>query len=372
MNPIAIIGGGVIGLSIGWQLTRLGAVVALFEKGTAGSEASSAAAGMITPASEVRFGEEDLLKLFLESLNSYPVFIEELEKQSGLSTDFRTDGSLMVALDHDDEAELNRLHEYQKELGLSVEMISPAEVTALEPLLSGQCTAAIRADSEYFLDNLRLIESLKKAFLASGGQLHEGTRIERLEIEQGKVRAIKAKGERFPVSTVCLATGIHQDIEGLGDYLSLPVRPVKGQALELVNNQTIPLTRAIRTIHRYPVYLVPRSDGRIVVGATNEEMGLDHRVTGGALLDLLYGAWKILPATAEMEVRKTWVGFRPTAEDHCPILGRTGIEGLFVAMGMYRHGILLTPIVGKLMAELMVQEKESKFFDVFGTRRFQN
>src|SRR3989338_1948270 len=168
-KPIAIIGGGVAGLSIGWNLTRLGVPVTLFEKGTTGCEASSASAGMITPASEVRFGEEDLLQLFLESLNSYPAFVRDLEKACGRSTDFRQDGSLMVALDADDEAELNRLHQYQKELGLSVTMISPSEVTTLEPLLSGQCKAAIRADSEYFLDNLKLIEALKGAFVAGGG-----------------------------------------------------------------------------------------------------------------------------------------------------------------------------------------------------------
>jgi len=370
-QPIAIVGGGVIGLSIGWHLTKLGAKVCLFEKERVGSGASSAAAGMITPVSEVRFGEEKLLELFLESLHSYPSFISEIEKTSGIATDFQTSGSLMIAIDKDDEAELTRLYDYQKELGLNATLLTPEQIIHREPLLSHQCVAGIQAPDELFLDNKLLIASLKKAFIKNGGQLFENKLVESVKIEKGEVRAIMAGGSFLPVSQLIVASGLGSKIKGLPDHLALPIRPVKGQALELKNNQPRSLSRAVRTVHRYPIYLVPRCDGRIVVGATSEEMGTDTNVTGGAILDLLYGAWKVLPSSYDMTLTNTWAGLRPTSVDHSPIIGPTDVEGLFVAMGMYRHGILLTPIIGKLIAELVVKEQQSKYFEKFGWERFK-
>ncbi|MDO8519536.1 MAG: glycine oxidase ThiO [Deltaproteobacteria bacterium] len=362
-----IIGAGVTGLSIGWHLIRRGIPCLILEKGKAGGEASSAAAGMITPASEVRFGETDLLHLFLESLESYPQFVKELEEFSGLSVDFHA-GSALMAIDHDDEAELLRLYDYQKSLGLPVTLHTPEELARKEPNLS-HGVAALTSDKEFYLDNLLLIEALKKGFEKAGGKIREGVRVDAIETRNGQVSGVQAGGEILACSQVVLASGVHREMEGI-DPGWFPLRPVKGQALELKGEPGM-IRRAVRTVHRYPVYLVPRSDGRIIVGATSEEMGLDSRPTAGAVMDLLFGAWKALPASAEMELSRVWVGFRPTTPDHAPILGSTPIEGLHAALGMYRHGILLAPVVGKLMADWVAEEKESKYFETFGWRRFQ-
>ncbi len=370
-NPITIIGGGVIGLSIAWQLALRGKKVAVYEKNSVGSGATGAAAGMITPTSEIRFGEEELLKLFLESTSRYPSFIRELEKVSGHSTDFQTSGSLMVAIDHDDEAELERLFDYQKELGLEVNRLTPTEVREKEPLLSHQCVGGIFSASEYFLDARRLVESLKKALSAMNVPIFEGKKVESLEIQNGRVTSIQVGDEKIKMEQVIIASGIDQKVDGLPEELFFPIRPVKGQCVELQAPPSLRLIHAVRTLHRYPVYLVPRSDGRLTIGATLEEMGHDTTVTAGSLLDLIYGAWKIFPSVTEMPVVQSWAGLRPASSDHKPILGPTSVNGLYVAMGMYRHGILLAPIVGELMAELVGEEKNSPFFEIFGSKRFQ-
>lgn len=375
-QTVAIIGGGVIGLSIGWRLAQKGVATTVIEKGEAGCGASSAAAGMITPVSEIRFGEEALLRLFLESLQLYPDFVAELERESGTAIDFNRSGSYLIAIDRDDEAELERIYEYQKSLDLPVSRVTAATVADSEPLLSARFYAALEAKGECFLDNRLMVAALKKAFLASGGNLREQTPVTGVTLRGNRVESVEAGPEVFRTDSVILASGIHSEIEGLPDEAKIPIRPVKGQALELRMNSSSSLGRsqklgrAIRTIHRYPVYLVPRRDGRIIVGATTEEMGRDARVTGGALLDLLSGSWKILPAIEEMEFVGAWTGHRAATPDHAPVMGPTEVGGLFHAMGFYRHGFLLAPIAAQLIASLVAEGKDSSYFREFGSERF--
>lgn len=369
-QSIIIIGAGITGLSIGWNLSRLGAPVVLYEKGVVGGEASWAAAGMITPVSEIRYGEEEILNLFLESLALYPSFIKGLSDLNLGSADFRTNGSYMVAVDADDEVELNRLYDYQRALSLPVHPISVTEMVRSEPLLNPNCRAALEVTREFSLDNRLLVLALKEAITSHGGTVRENQPVDRLEIVNGKCESIIVRETRIKASRVILATGICTTIEGLPETFNLPIRPVKGQILHLLNNSGNHLSRSIRTIHRYPVYLVPRSDGRILVGATSEEKGFNKDVTAGAILDLLYGAWKVLPSIDEMPLVESCVGHRAAARDHAPILGPTEIEGLYMAMGMYRHGFLLAPLVGKLMADLVLMGRESNLMKEFGYRRF--
>lgn len=367
---ITVIGGGVIGLSIAWEIASRGEKIVLFEKGTIGSGASLSAAGMITPASEVHYGEEKLLQLFLKSLKLYPSFIQKLERETDLKTDFNTNGSLMIAIDQDDEAELTRLHDYQKSLGLDVDRLSSREVAQKEPLLSSHYVDALYAKEEYCVDNRLLIHALKQALQKNGGLIFENSPVQEVVFGKEKVAGVVVKNEMFKTDQIILATGVDAQLEGLPEDLNLPIRPVKGQALAVQMKGDQRLKHSIRTIHRYPVYLVPRSDGRLVIGATLEEMGMNTEVTAGALLDLIYGAWKILPLVYELPVVETWAGLRPTSRDHAPILGPTNYPGLHVAMGMYRHGILLAPVVGQLIADGVVEKKKTEFFDDFGIQRF--
>lgn len=367
-DNIIIVGAGVTGLSIGWQLRRMGIPVTLIDSASAGSGASLKAAGMITPAAEIRFGEPHLTKFFIESLNSYHQFVKELQNASGIDIDFQQKGALTVAIDGDDEAELERFHDYQKELGLDVQLISGAEVAELEPLIA-PTRAGLIAHHECFLDNRLLIQALLKAFTLSGGNIIENKRIDSLEIEDKKLKKITIGPEKWEVTQVILATG-HELPLGIPPELVLPLRPVKGQILELKTSPSLLPSRAIRSFHRHPAYLVPRSDGRLIVGATTEDVGLDDRPTAGGAFDLLKGAWRVLPAIEEMEVLAHHVGFRAAARDHSPLLGRTSVEGLSIALGMYRHGIMLAPLVGKIMAELIAEGKESEYLEMFSCKRF--
>ncbi|OGQ07294.1 MAG: glycine oxidase ThiO [Deltaproteobacteria bacterium RIFCSPLOWO2_12_FULL_40_28] len=369
MNQFTIIGGGVMGLSLAWRLAKASMHVTLFEKGLCGCEISGKAAGMITPASEIRFGEEKINNLFCYSLNIYDDFVKELLNDSKEDIDYHSHGALTVAIDQDDQLELLRLHEFQKELGLETKLLSREEILSLEPFINPSATLGLFAPKEKCLDNQKLVSALKKAFIHCGGQLYEQSQIDGIEIQNNRVQSIRIKNETLKVQELILTTGIHTQLEGLD--LSFPIRPIKGQAFEVaIPVKELP-KHPIRLIHRFPVYLVPRSDGRLVIGATSEEKGHDLTVTLGALMDLMYGAWKIYPNCQEYEMLSTWAGLRATAPDHAPILGPTPIEGLHVALGLYRHGILLTPIVSRLMTDWLLKKTMPELLVPFGFSRFK-
>ena len=323
-EPI-IIGAGVIGLSIGWHLTQLGFKPLVIDQGLAGQETSWAAAGMVTPASEIRFGEKHLTDFFLDALHAYPAFVSAIEKISGIKTDFQQNGSLLVAIDVDDEAELTRIYDYQKELGLDVSWLSEEQALLKEPLLSKGCHGFVNAPHECHIDNRKLTLALAKAFEVGGGKLVESKKVEALHVENGRVKEITVGNETMAATCVVLATGTRSNIKGLPEILSQILRPIKGQALCLRHGDTPTLKHAVRTIHRYPVYLVPRADGRLIIGASNEEKGWDALPTAGNMLDLIYGAWKVLPLAYEMEFVETWVGHRAATRDHSPVVGPTQI-----------------------------------------------
>jgi glycine oxidase len=271
-------------------------------------------------------------------------------------------------VDTDDEVELLRFHDYQKKLGLDVSLLSAEEVSQIEPLLA-PVKMGLLAPHECFCDNLLLVPTLAWAFTLNGGKIIEHKSVDAIKIEHVKVQGVTMGQETWEATQVVVATG-HKLPKGLPAEIVIPLRPIKGQALELRTAPHLLPKRAIRSVYRHPVYLVPRSEGRLIVGATNEDVGLDERVTGGAMLDLLTGAWRILPAIDEMEITGQWVGFRAATHDHSPVLGRTSVAGLTLAVGMYRHGILLAPIVGKTIAELIAQEKESEYLKMFSYKRF--
>ena len=373
-KKIIIIGGGVIGLGIGWQLAKAGVTVTIYDRAQAGRAASWAAAGMLAPLAEAHSEEPELLKLGSESLARYPQWTQELEADAEMSIGYRVDGTLIVGLEPDDTHQLRHLYTAQQHLGLDVEWLSGREAREIESALSPRVTAAIRCESDHQVDNRLMVNALQQAYHACGGVLHENSTIKRIVIENGVATGVQTQDDFQAADTLVLAAGCWSaQIQGVPDTLIPPVRPVKGQMLALQMEEGITIKNVIRTVRaRYPtsVYLVPRTDGRLIIGATSEEMGFDTRLTAGGVFELLRGAWEAVPGVYELPLLETWTGLRPGSRDNAPILGKTPIKNLIYATGHYRNGILLTPITAYEIAKLILTGETSETIAPFQLDRF--
>ena len=374
-KKILIIGGGVIGLGIGWQLAKAGASVTIYDRAEAGRAASWAAAGMLAPLAEAHTEEPELLKLGCQSLARYPQWVRELEADAEMSIGYRVEGTLIVGLEPDDTHQLRHLYTAQQDLGLDVEWLTGREAREIEPALSPRVTAAIRCESDHQVDNRLMVKALQRAYQRRGGTLYENEAIKSIHIENGKATGVKTRdGEKQNADVIVLSAGCESaQIQGLPDAIRPPVRPVKGQMLALQMEAGITVKNVIRTVRaRYPmsVYLVPRTDGRLIIGATTEEMGFDTRLTAGGVFELLRGAWEAVPGVYELPMLETWTGLRPGSRDNAPILGKTPIENLIYATGHYRNGILLTPITAYEIAKLILTGETSNTIARFRLDRF--
>ena len=371
---VIIVGGGVIGLGIGWQLAKVGCPVAIYERDIAGRAASWAAAGMLAPHAEVHFEERALLKLGAQSSRIYPEWVAELEADSQMSVGYRAEGTLIVGVDRDDARELEHHYESQQLLNLKVEWLTGAAAREMEPLLSPKITAAIWSKDDHQVDNRAMVDALTEAYRNANGILHENTPVDKIEIVAGKAKGIWVKNNLEEADVIVLAAGCWSNhIDGLPKAAQPPVRPVKGQMLALQMEEGIVLQKVIRAPRaKYPadVYLVPKDDGRLVIGATSEEMGFDTRLTAGGLFELLRGTWEAVPGIYDLPVLETWTGLRPGSRDNAPILGETGIENLIIATGHYRNGILLTPITAREIASLILTGETSETIAPFQLSRF--
>ena len=374
-KKILIIGGGVIGLGIGWQLAKAGATVTIYDRAEAGRAASWAAAGMLAPLAEAHTEEPELLKLGCQSLARYPQWVRELEADAEMSVGYRVEGTLIVGLEPDDAHQLRHLYTAQQDLGLDVEWLTGREAREIEPILSPRVTAAIRCESDHQVDNRLMVKALQRAYQRCGGVLHENNAIESINIKNSVVTGVQVHGSgEQNADVIVLSAGCESaQIQGLPDAIRPPVRPVKGQMLALQMEAGITVKNVIRTVRaRYPtsVYLVPRTDGRLIVGATSEEMGFDTRLTAGGVFELLRGAWEAVPGVYELPLLETWTGLRPGSRDNAPILGKTPIENLIYATGHYRNGILLTPITAYEIAKLILTGETSTTIVPFRLDRF--
>ncbi|MDE0427271.1 glycine oxidase ThiO [Candidatus Poribacteria bacterium] len=373
-KKIIIIGGGVIGLSIGWQLAKAGAAVTIYERAQAGRAASWAAAGMLAPLAEAHSEEPELLKLGSQSLACYAQWVDELEADAKMPIGYRVEGTLIVGLESDDTHQLRHLYTSQQELGLDVEWLNGRAAREIESALSPRVTAAIRCATDHQVDNRLMVQALQRAYQTHDGVLYENSTIERIVIENGAATGVQTQNGFHEAEVLILAAGCWSaQIEGLPDRVIPPVRPVKGQMLALQMEEGITVKNVIRIVRaRYPtsVYLVPRSDGRLIVGATSEEMGFDTRLTAGGVFELLRGAWEAVPGIYELPLLETWSGLRPGSRDNAPILGKTPIENLIYATGHYRNGILLTPITAYEIAKLILTGETSETIAPFQLNRF--
>lgn len=367
---VVIIGAGVIGLAIAWRLAAREVSVTLFDKGVAGSGASHAAAGMLAAVMEAEPGEEALVTLGRASQMRWPHFAAELKGVSGIDVQLRDEGTLILAVTADDRARLMHQLAFQQKLGLPVEWINAAEARRREPHLAATLAGAVYSPQDHQVDNRKLVTALLQAACTAGAIINQHQAVAEITTAAGRATGIVlANGKAFPADVVVLAAGAwSRGIGGLGASLRPPVRPVKGQMLALRMDSQTPLVRHV--LCAPCVYLVPRRDGRLLVGATVEERGFDTTLTAGGILTLLEAAWRAVPAVEDLPIDELWVGHRPGSRDDAPILGPGPMAGLIYATGHHRNGILLTPITADLIARLILDGVTDPALAPFAIGRF--
>lgn len=344
---LLVLGAGVIGLGCAWRAARAGLAVEVVDAGGA-ERASEVAAGMIAPVGEALWGEEALLAAAVDSAARWPAFAAELETDAGFEVPYRRCGSLHVGLDRDEHAGLRRLHDLHSELGLEASWLRGSECRRLEPGLTTAVTGGYLAPGEAEIDPRALLAALRAAVASRGVSVIDG-RAEELLLDGGRVVGVRlAGGEELRAGLVLAATGARLGGELLPPEVRPPVRPLKGEVLRL---RCRPGERPVeRIIASERVYVVPRGGEDVVIGATMEDRGFDLRVTAGGVHELLREAYRAVPEVAELELLECRAGLRPTTPDNTPVVGRTAIEGLLVAGGHHRHGIMLAPGTAEAIA----------------------
>ncbi|WP_329024472.1 MULTISPECIES: glycine oxidase ThiO [unclassified Streptomyces] len=372
-SDVLVIGGGIIGLVTAWRAAQRGLSTALADPEPGGG-AAGVAAGMLAAVTELHYGEETLLGLNLASAERYPAFTAELEEASGRDIGFRACGTLAVALDADDRAHLRELHELQRRSGLESEWLTGRECRRLEPMLAPGVRGGLRVDGDHQVDPRRLAAALLTACERAGVVFHR-RRADRLSVVADRAAgAVLDDGTEVAADQVVLAAGsLSGRLAGVPAHVLPPVRPVKGQVLRL----TVPpayapfLSRTVRAVVRGShIYLVPRENGELVIGATTEEMGWDTTVTAGGVYELLRDAHELVPGITELPLTETRAGLRPASPDNAPLLGRTALPGLHLATGHGRNGVLLTPVTGDAMASLLADGELPEAARPFSPGRF--
>ena len=366
---MAIVGAGIVGLGIAWRLAGRAAVT-VFDRGVAGSGSSHAAAGMLAACCEAEPGEEALVALGRDSQARWPAFAEELLRASGIDVELRREGTLVLALTADDQAEIAHRLEFQRRLDLPLEWLSAAATRAREPHLAGKIAGALFSPQDHQADNRKLVRALRVAAETAGATIQEHRPVKEILLHGGRAKGVLLDdGTTAEAELVVLAAGAwSRRIGGLPPDGRPPVRPVKGQMLALQMDAAAPLLHHV--LWAPGAYLVPRHDGRLIVGATVEEKGFDETITASGMLTLLEAAWRAVPAIEELPIAETWVGHRPGSRDDAPILGRGPCEGLFYATGHHRNGILLAPVTADAMAKLILDDVVDPAIRPFGLERF--
>ncbi|MEU5684413.1 glycine oxidase ThiO [Streptomyces venezuelae] len=372
-SDVLIVGGGIIGLVTAWRTAQRGLSVAVVDPEPGGG-AAQVAAGMLAAVTELHYGEQTLLGLNIASARRYPAFADELTEATGHDLGYRACGTLAVALDSDDRAHLRELHALQQRSGLESEWLSGRECRRLEPMLAPGVRGGLRVDGDHQIDPRRLAGALVTACERAGVVFHRAW-AERFSVVRDRAHGVLlAHGTELTAGLTVLAAGsLSGRLAGVPDDVLPPVRPVKGQVLRLsVPKAYAPfLSRTVRAVVRGShVYLVPRENGELVVGATSEELGWDTTVTAGGVYELLRDAHELVPGITELPLTETRAGLRPGSPDNAPMLGPTRLAGLHLATGHYRNGVLLTPVTGDVMAHALTTGELPDEARDFTPRRF--
>lgn len=367
MSEVVVAGGGLIGLSVAWRAAQRGLSVTVVDDAP-GTGASYAAAGMLAPVTEASYGEEALLRLCLDSLRRYPGFVAEVASAGGVEVGLRTAGTLVVGFDDDDMRALDALHAFQRELGLDVARLTARESRRREPALTPRVRGGLHVAGDHSVDPRSLHQALLAAARAAGVRL-VGARIEAVQTEGGRATALRLRdGAGVTGDVIVLALGAASG--SLPGVPPLQVRPVKGQILRLRGAGDL-LEGTVRALVRgRQVYLVPYGN-RLVIGATVEDRGFDPTVTAGGVHDLLHDAIDVVPGVTELELAETLTRWRPGSADNAPLLGPSSLPGLVLATGHYRNGVLLAPVTGDAIAELLATGSLPPVAEPFTIDRFR-
>jgi glycine oxidase len=362
MTDAIVVGGGVIGLLSAWRLALAGLTVALFDKGQPGAEASGAALGVLSPQA----GEHspEWLALARASLALFPALAEELREASGVDIELHDEGLLYAALTDDEWLELRGEAQAQNAAGVPATVLSADEARRREPALhhAPDLRGALHFTDAKQVDNVRLCSALALACARAGVTLRAGCEVTRLAHDGERAATVWAKGEKHAAAHVVVANG-----SWAGALTGLPVYPAKGQALAL--EAPFPVAHSLAA----EVYIAPRRDGRLLVGATVEDAGFDKRPTAEGARHLLTHALRFLPALKDAAVLGHWAGLRPRSADDLPMLGPLpGRDGVIVATGHFRNGILLAPITAELVKEWVNGQTPSADVRAFAPGRFMS
>jgi glycine oxidase len=363
------VGGGVIGLASAWRAARRGAHVCVLERERPAAGATGVAAGMLAPVGEASWGEEALLSLNLESLRRWPAFARELEGESEMEIGFAPHGAIHVALDRDEAEELRRRYELHHKLGLESEWLAGRACRALEPGLATTVRGGAHVPGEASVDPRRVVAALLAALERHDVDVHGGAEVTAAERRDGVWRVETADGRGFPGAVLVVAAGCWSGgAEWVPPEARPPVRPVKGEILTLRGSADEPACERIVAGER--VYMVPRADGRLIVGATVEERGFDTTVTAGGVHELLREAYRLLPDIAELELVEATAGLRPGTPDNAPVIGVSALKGLLIATGHFRNGVLQAPLTADGIAALLAGEEPPFDAAAFSPQRF--
>ena len=363
---VAIAGGGLIGSSIALELARAGLRVGLFDRQAPGKEASWAGAGILSPAPE-NAAMVSLVPLAKASMELYPGFVRTVEEISGQNAGFRPKGTLQALFSPNAREELSTVIALHHGLGLKAEPLSAQDAREMEPALSEEVEAAVLRPDEASVDNRALVGAILEAARRSNVGIFPGSAVKAIWREGTRCAGVQLESEKVEARWTVIAAGCFSaQIDGAAEIA--PARPAKGQMAALRADGV----KIERVLWSEKIYLVPRGDGRILAGATVEHVGFDKHVTAGGLAKVMGAAVELAPSLANARVEETWAGLRPDSPDHLPILGPAALDGLLVATGHFRGGILLTPITARLVCEWITQQRVSVDCERFSPMRFQS
>jgi glycine oxidase len=380
-----IVGGGVIGLSIARSLARRGVRrVTLIERASPGAEASSAAGGMLAVQAEADRADA-FLELACASRDLYPSLALELKEETGVDIELERTGTLYLGFTEEDEAEMSRRYSWQASAGLKVQKLTPQDARLIEPCISQEVRSALLFPLDAQVENRRLVSALLRAAEKYGVRLMTSTEALSVRIERGEVKSVETSRGTVSTPFIIIAGGAWSSLIGLNrgagdssssssggqtgsEFPALRIEPVRGQMLCFDARQRL----ARHVLYSPRGYLVPRMDGRLLAGSTTERAGFDKRVTGAGVHAMMTHALEIAPNVGGLALVDSWSGLRPRAEDDLPVLGQcASVRGLVYATGHYRNGVLLAPITGEMIADVLTLGAMPPLLRAFTPDRFQ-